>query len=386
MNEPEPTPAEYREDTRPPEATATEPEMLAGPVAPAPRKRRRIVMPLIYLACLAVLVLAGLWIWQNPDFLSGGGTSSSTSAGAAPGNTPGNTPATGIAQLQQQVQDLAARVARLEAAPGPSGNAATVPPAAPSIAAFDTLQKRLTALEQRPAPSPAPPPPAPGVSPDEVAALRNQVSTDNQKLSLLDQTVAALAGRVQGGDSQTTAQLQALQGRVDSSDKLNSQVSGQISSLAARATRLTQVQAASAALAAGKPLGSIADAPPALARFATATPPTEAGLRLAYPTLADQALAAAQPDSGAKPFLDRVWGRMQQAITVRAGDRVIVGNPAAALLARAQDALDAGDLAGAMAALKKLPPDAAAPLAGWMDQASALLAARGALADMAGRA
>jgi hypothetical protein len=198
--------------------------------------------------------------------------------------------------------------------------------------------------------------------------------------------VQALTDQVQGSDRQTSQKLQALQGQVETSDKLSSQVSGQISGLAARAAKLTQVQAASAALAAGKPLGTISDAPPSLARYAAAPPPTEAGLRLSYPDIAAQAMAAAQPETGEKPFLDRVWNRMQQAVTVRAGERVIVGNPAAAILTQAQDRLDAGDLAGAVAALKKLPPDAAAPLSDWMSQASALLAARAALADLAAHA
>ncbi|MFZ8417732.1 hypothetical protein ACO1L7_14715, partial [Staphylococcus aureus] len=64
------------------------------------------------------------------------------------------------------------------------------------------------------------------------------------------------------------------------------QGAGQVESAAGRAARLTRVQAAVMALQAGEKLGDIPDAPPALARFAAAAPPTEAGLRETFPEVA----------------------------------------------------------------------------------------------------
>ena len=66
-------------------------------------------------------------------------------------------------------------------------------------------------------------------------------------------------------------------------------------------------------------------------------------------------------------------------MTVRQGDRVILGDPAAAPLATAAARLHAGDLAGAVAALGALEGPAAAAMAPWRDQAQAVLAARAAL-------
>jgi hypothetical protein len=60
-----------------------------------------------------------------------------------------------------------------------------------------------------------------------------------------------------------------------------------------------------------------------------------------------------------------------------------VGDPAAGILAEADAKLQAGDLAGTVASIGKLRGPAADAMKNWADQASALLAARAALADLA---
>jgi hypothetical protein len=97
-------------------------------------------------------------------------------------------------------------------------------------------------------------------------------------------------------------------------------------------------------------------------------------------------MAASQPVVSDKPFLDRAWARAQDLVTLRQGDHVILGDPAAGVLARARASLDAGDLAGAVAALGALGGAPAAAMSGWKAQAQGLLDARQALADMAARA
>lgn len=147
--------------------------------------------------------------------------------------------------------------------------------------------------------------------------------------------------------------------------------------------RMARVAAAAIALAAGEPLGVIAGAPPALARFATVPPPTEASLRLAFPQAASAALAASGGGRGKRGFWRSLWAKIAGLVTIRRGERVIFGNPAAGALADARLRLEAGDLAGAVATLGKLTPPALAAMAGWLGQAKALLAARAALAAMA---
>ena len=153
--------------------------------------------------------------------------------------------------------------------------------------------------------------------------------------------------------------------------------------LADRAARIARVQAAFIALSVGQPLGDLPGAPPALARYATTAPPTEAALRLAFPAAAQAALAADQPAPAGEPFLRRVWAEAQDLVTIRQGEHVLLGDPAAGVLAHAQTALDAGDLAGAVAAVATLTGPAAQALAPWLDQARGLLAARAALAALA---
>ncbi len=176
----------------------------------------------------------------------------------------------------------------------------------------------------------------------------------------------------------------ALATRVDAlaaSLKTTEQRATAAESSAARAARLEQV---AAALRDGKPLGTLPGAPPALARFATEAPPTEAQLRLDFSKAAAAALAASQPPAAGLSLGQRVLRNVQSLVTVRQGDRVVLGPPASETLGTAQQRLDAGDLAGAVAALDALDPAAAAAMAGWRERAQSLLDARAALATAAG--
>jgi hypothetical protein len=65
---------------------------------------------------------------------------------------------------------------------------------------------------------------------------------------------------------------------------------------------------------------------------------------------------------------------------------VLLGDPAAGVLARARTALDAGDLAAAVAAVSSLSGPPATAMAVWLADARALLQARAGLADMAAHA
>jgi hypothetical protein len=244
-------------------------------------------------------------------------------------------PPSGSAPLEQRVQAIEARVAALERRPAPVAAAQPAPTAATDLG---PVQARIAALEQRPPPGPAP-------NPDDSLAPR--LTADEARLATLEKT----------------AELPAQ--------------------LADRANRVARIQAAFIALSVGRPLGDLPGAPPALARYAAAAPPTEAALRLGFPAAAQAALAADHPAPGDKPFLERVWAEAQDLVTIRQGEHVLVGDPAAGVLAHAQTALDAGDLAGAVASVGSLSGPAAPALAAWLDQARGLIAVRAALADLA---
>jgi len=153
--------------------------------------------------------------------------------------------------------------------------------------------------------------------------------------------------------------------------------------LADRAAQAQRVQEAEAALEAGEPLGDIPGAPPAVARFAHGRPPTEAALRLAFPAAAEAAEQASRPSIDGKSLGERVLMHVSSLLTVKQGNRVLVGAPATTVLGEAGARLEAGDLAGALAALDALDSAAAQAMAGWRGDAKALLDARAALAQMA---
>ena len=262
-----------------------------------------------------------------------------------------------IAALEKQQPDprpLTARLDALEAKPA----SATVPVAIASVGTdLGPLLARLQALEQRPAPA-----------------------ADERKVNAIASQVEALSARDPGP---------ALRARLDDAEKQLgglATTSAKATEAADRAARIARLQGASAALTAGRPLGATLGAPPALARFATVAPPTIASLRLAFPAAEQAALRVSKPDLAGKSFTNRILGRLQDFhfLTVREGDRVLVGNETAAHLTHARTLLDAGDLDGAVKAVSALTGPPADAIASWLGDAKALLAAREALTALSG--
>ncbi len=218
------------------------------------------------------------------------------------------------------------------------------------------------------------------------AALAKRIDDgDARDKAARDALAASLGGRIDAGAAQDKAALAALSGKVDALDgrlATVEQSSGKVAGLAARAGSMAQLQSAQDNLAAGRKLGPIAGAPPALARYADTAPPTEAALRLSFADAAEAAREASQPQNAQRPFLGRMWSRVQQAVVVRQGDQVIVGDPAAGVLARAGDAMGAGDLPGTVEIVESLQGPARQAMAPWLAQARQLLDARAALSSL----
>jgi len=248
------------------------------------------------------------------------------------------------------------------------------PPIGPELAAFedrlDAMELRLTAAEQRPA-----------ATGSEPAPIKPAPATD----------LGPLLARLESLERRPPVDLSALQGRIaalEQQQRAAVDVDGLAARLTAlekttqRGTQLARLQAAAAALTAGQKLGDILGAPPALARFANKAPPTEAGLRLTYPAAERAALDAAKPETDDRPIMDRLLSRASSLVTIRQGDRVLVGDPAAGVLAKARLSVEAGDLAGAIAALSQLHGASAEAMAPWIADATALRDARQALAEL----
>jgi hypothetical protein len=329
---------------------------------------------------LLVLGLAGgvYYVWANPK----GQDQDALGALSGQVRTALQTSTALSAQVQslgQQIQALSDRVDKLEKAP---------PPVAADLGdlprRLDDLTAKVAALESQPAA--AAPSGDGGASQQAVAALSQKLdqvaSADKaaldqlqaQQKDAIDQAASAALG-------QEKTALASIDGRVS---KLE-QGAGDVEGAASRATRLERIQAAVVALQAGQKLGDIPGAPPALAKFANQAPPTEAALRDAFPALAAHANAVSQPDTAHKTFLQRAFARLQQSVTVREGNEVLVGDPTAGVLSDAGIKVQNGDLPGAVAKLQALHGPAMAAMQGWIDQAQSLIAARAALASLAAR-
>ena len=184
----------------------------------------------------------------------------------------------------------------------------------------------MTALEQKPAPVAQLDPAAQqqiaaiGGRVDGIAARQNQLGTAEQA------DTAKISDQIAGMDTRLTAATKA---------------GGEISAINERQARSAQLQGAAVALAAGRPLGVIAGAPPALSQFATKAPPTEASLRLSFDAAAQSARRAGQPAAADAPFLTRLWDRAQSGVVVREGDRVLVGDAVSGVLEHSRHQLEA---------------------------------------------
>jgi hypothetical protein len=301
------------------------PDEAPEPVAATPKLPRRDVVPWLYGLGFLVLAAAILYLWQYPS-------------------TPGEPPpeATAIQAIQQQLANIDARLTRLEQRP-------TVD--------LGKITARLDALDGR------------VVDQTQLASRVDTLSGRIESLSARDQTgLDAIKQRLDGVTSRIMA--------VDSN-------AGNLDAVTKRLDRISRLQEVSFALAAGRPIGELPNAPEALAHYAHAAPPTEALLRLRFPECARAALAAKQPYENDAPFVDRVWERAQGLITIRRGEEVVVGNPAAVILNHAQVALTAGDIAAAVTAVESLKGPPAQAMANWLTDAKALLSARAALIEMA---
>lgn len=260
------------------------------------------------------------------------------------------------AGLDQQLSDQDRRISELSAtlaALSDTGVAATFGPDAAALigpvetrisdieADLKTLADRLAAIERRPIATTAP-------SPDLTAATQAMKEAEADALRLKEEA-SALARQAAQAEA-----LARIEGALESGQPLTPGLDG---------LRRAGV-----------------DIPDALSA-AEQGAPTLQSLRNSFPDAARDAIAlslAAQPQ-------DTVWGRLSAFVQAQTGSRSLTpreGNDPDAILSRAEAALNANDLATAIAEIAALPPEGQGRMQEWGALAARRLAATEALAAL----
>ena len=347
-----------------------------------PAARKLDALPVLYALGLLVLLTAGYYLYTNtPGGKGGDDLAARTEALTTRLTALEQRPMVELAPLQKQLGGLEMRLATLEQRPVPDTAA---------------LAGRIATIEQRPAYDPGP---VTAKIDSTATDLAGRLSALDKRLTAGEQAMAAMDARVGATDAKLGQVGTVVEGAVAArfaateaatstrltqlGTQLGAQVDAKVGALSDTSRRYAVMQAAGAALESGQKLGAIPNAPPALARYANAAPPTDFALKQSYGAAADAAQKASVPQTAERPFLDRLWSRAQQAVSVREGDRDLVGDPVTGTLARARRALDGNDLPAALAVLQGLTGAPRDAMAGWMAEAQGLLDARAALAQMA---
>jgi uroporphyrinogen-III synthase len=279
---------------------------------------------------------------------------------------------TRLDDLEKRLRAVSATAAERPAAPG-----------GPDPAIAD-LKSRVEALEQRPAASSAAPAPAPSPAPGNVEA--------EKEIAVLTREIAALRGALGALDQAVASQREQAKAL---SDAVGARSSGeQKALLAARASTVIGVAARLAgAIDAGMPFaaelnllvplvqgdGKLTEIIAALQPYAQAGVASRAALEAEFPAVAKAALAEDVADDS---YGERLMGKLRGLVSLRrVGD--VPGDTTEAKLARAEQALHAGDVAKAAELVKSLPPSTSKATAAWLAKADAHLAAKRSLDQLA---
>jgi len=218
-----------------------------------------------------------------------------------------------------------------------------------------------------------------------VNAVAEQVNGVKQQVGNLQQALDQSGGKLSGLEQQLatlSSQVDGLKQRLDQ-DRMRAGgaialvlAADQLRSEAAQGTAFADSLATLRDLA-----GDDGEVAPQLERLqarATTGVPSLPELRVRFEALSPEALAASQ-GSGSE-LGAAIMDRVSSLISIRpTGQAVTATDTSADLLARAQGALDRGDLEAAVAAVEQLPEDGKQVLAGWLQDARARIEVRQAL-------
>jgi hypothetical protein len=329
------------EMTETPEATI-EP---APPLAPKqPSRALPVLLGAVSGASAAALVLVAAWLAGWPG---------------SPEPAPANTTA---------LDDLTARVARIESRPASVSAAGTTTPDATLAPRLDALEKSLTALRGDLAAARSDITTTRGQS-DKVASALDELKATPRDAVAAPPDLSPLNGRIAQIETAVRAQGAAVaQQNAKPADDIALR---RVVAATLLDTSVRQSEPYASALAAAKPLASDANALKPLEAFAASGIPTAASLNQQLGKLAAASAPARAPatTTGAN-FIDRLQAGAARLVRVDRTDN-IVGDDRGAVVARASAAAQRGDIAGAKRELAALTPADRAAFQPWIDQADA---------------
>ncbi|WP_434616956.1 mitofilin family membrane protein [Azospirillum sp. B2RO_4] len=292
--------------------------------------------------------------WWGPALP--GWPSTSASSTASTGATAPADPA-----LKAQIQQIADRVGKLEQRPAAAngGNGADL----------SALTQRIDALEKRPAAS------------TDAGDARKELA---DRIAALEQKVSAVSGNSQAAQ-ELRSEVDQLKQQVTSVNKAVSERQDAASTAQALVLAAGQLRAS---LSGGQPFQqdlqavralNISDAGvtqplDAVAPYAAKGIPTRAQLTDRFQPLAGEIVRADIRGEG-NSWIDTAVGKLSTLVTVRQEGGGVVGTTATAIVARAEAALNEGNLAKAVEELSALQGPAAQAAAPWLADAKARLAA-----------
>ena len=274
-------------------------------------------------------------------------------------------------EINQRLDDLDKRV---RAAATTAAQADRPQTSDPAVA---ELRGRVEALESKP-PS-APPgaaPAAPSAEADkDIAALKAEIASLRTALQSLDGSVdkiKAAATASGAGEQKAVAAARAsaaigIAARLNTALQSGQPFAGDLALLAPLAQGDSKLAELSAAL---QPLAQNGVA-------------SRASLAAEFPAVAKAALAEDLADDS---FGERLLGKIKGLVSLRRVGADVTGDSAEAKLARAEAAVDGGDLAKAVELVKSLPPQPQRATSAWLARAEAHLAAQRAIDQIAAHA
>ncbi|QCO02881.1 mitofilin family membrane protein [Azospirillum argentinense] len=352
----------------------------------APREERKsgagfaTAVSLIALLVGAAALSQPWWGPRVPGWPTAGGPAAPVATAPAPQPDPA---------LRNQIQQLSERLAKLEQRPAAApaeGNAAASGIDQQTLDnAVGQLTARIQQLEERPqaAAEAAPAEPDP-----RVAQLTEQLGQVQQRVDAVGseaQAAGQIRQEVDALKQELAAVNQAVETRRDAATAAQTLVlaAGQLRSALAAGQPFQQELQAVRAVASGD--AQVTQPLEAVAGYAAKGVPTQPQLTDRFSAMASDIVRADNQGEG-NDWVEQVTGKIATLVTVRRSGGDAVGDGASAVVARAEAALQAGNLGGAVKELAALKGPAAQVAAPWIADAKARLAANEAGQQLTNRA